>query len=149
MLKRVIDETRPLEAADADYFPSDKGMPSSHAMSLGFIGTFTSLQFAGGHPWVPPIIAVYALVSLWYRIYVKLHTWQQVVVGSVLGSSNAVAWHTFVLPSLGAWVSEHLLVDDKLPVYMLTVPVLVGAVVVGSLERRLPRWLRKSNDKEP
>eukprot|EP00957_Ditylum_brightwellii_P068003 5162984-Ditylum_brightwellii.AAC.1 len=47
VLKRVLNQDRPEElqlATEIKLKPSDKGMPSSHAMSLGFIGTVTALS---------------------------------------------------------------------------------------------------------
>ena len=49
VLKRILNQERPseLDTVDMKLKPSDKGMPSSHAMSLGFIGTFTGLIVKG------------------------------------------------------------------------------------------------------
>jgi dolichyldiphosphatase len=81
ILKRLLNQDRPTSDAPQ---PSDKGMPSSHAMSLGFIGTFTSLL-------LPPFgipIACYVLISLYYRVRIKLHTTDQVLVGLGVGGRN-------------------------------------------------------------
>eukprot|EP00978_Attheya_sp_CCMP212_P012133 scaffold30140_cov55-Attheya_sp.AAC.1 len=81
ILKRLLNQDRPTSDAPQ---PSDKGMPSSHAMSLGFIGTFTSLL-------LPPFgipIACYVLISVYYRVRMKLHTTDQVLVGLGVGGRN-------------------------------------------------------------
>eukprot|EP00429_Kryptoperidinium_foliaceum_P011195 CAMPEP_0176002642 /NCGR_PEP_ID=MMETSP0120_2-20121206/754_1 /TAXON_ID=160619 /ORGANISM="Kryptoperidinium foliaceum, Strain CCMP 1326" /LENGTH=144 /DNA_ID=CAMNT_0017335241 /DNA_START=235 /DNA_END=669 /DNA_ORIENTATION=- len=49
ILKKMLKQERPpdLDESAMEIRPSDNGMPSSHAMSLGFIGTFTAMQL----PW--------------------------------------------------------------------------------------------------
>ena len=83
VLKRIIDQSRPRELAHAniDVIPKDPGMPSSHAMSLGFIGTFTSCNL----PQLALPIMVYVVVSLFYRVKINLHSKEQVLVGLTLG----------------------------------------------------------------
>ena len=152
LLKKLINETRPaeLEESDLKLKPSDNGMPSSHAMSLGFISTFTAICLTQ-LKWP---LAVYCIVSLWYRIQVKLHTWQQVVVGCMAGSFNGYLWHRLCTgDSWGSgihvmeFVARNFLDETgKLMIPMLIVPVLVGAATVGSVERRLKVWLRRTDD---
>jgi membrane-associated phospholipid phosphatase len=172
VLKRVINQSRPheegkKEAEDKDSMssssssssarsvpilsppskPSDNGMPSSHAMSLGFIGTFTALTV----PWTLGPLFVYALISLIYRVHTKLHTWEQVVVGAVVGTLNGYAWKTLceggeqLTPwniNILTWVTNHVLNEQGiLPWYTLTIPAVVGLVVVGSFERRIESFL--------
>lgn len=87
ILKRVLDQSRPEALVDAQSIrvkPTDPGMPSSHAMSLGFIGTFTSLN-------LPPIsipMLIYIVIALYYRIKINLHSIEQVLVGIVLGCKS-------------------------------------------------------------
>jgi membrane-associated phospholipid phosphatase len=139
LLKRIINQTRPAELASRALIqrkPTDNGMPSSHAMSLGFIATFTSLCA----PWAATPLALYTLISLYYRIQVNLHTWQQVIVGLSVGSMNGYLWHRWChTTALLDWVRETCLDAHSglLPVPMLIVPIVLGAVTVGSLERRL------------
>jgi hypothetical protein len=46
------------------------------------------------------------------------------------------------------WVSMHIIPESGvMPVYYLTVPALVGAMVVGSVERRISAWLKQSKRK--
>jgi len=153
ILKRILNQDRPqeLETADMKVKPGDKGMPSSHAMSLGFIGTFVSLTL----PWTQLPIIMYTMISLVYRVNTKLHTWQQIVVGFVVGSTNGAIWrhlcdgrnpfHVNVMEI----VSTNLLdANGQLPWPMLLAPALVGAIVVGSVERRISGLLKQTSNKD-
>jgi membrane-associated phospholipid phosphatase len=128
--------------------PSDGGMPSSHAMSLGFIGTFTCLCLP---QLLWPVLA-YVAVSLVYRVHSKLHTSQQVIVGLLAGTCNGYAWwrlcHGTLIPNLNVLnlVSKQFLVNGVLPWPYLTVPATLGLAVVGSFERRISRWLEKAKE---
>ena len=88
ILKKILNHDRP-EALDlSDHIklkPSDGGMPSSHAMSLGFIGTYAALGVAETMPWLIALIVPYVALSLYYRVKSSLHTVEQVAVGLVLG----------------------------------------------------------------
>lgn len=88
ILKKILNHDRP-EALDlSDHIklkPSDGGMPSSHAMSLGFIGTYTALGVTESMPWLVALIVPYVFLSLYYRVKSSLHTVDQVAVGLVLG----------------------------------------------------------------
>jgi hypothetical protein len=149
VLKKIINESRPpeLETVEITIKPSDGGMPSSHAMSLGFIGVFTGLAL----PWTRLPLAMYVLMSLYYRVAVNLHTFEQIVVGLVLGSAHGTLWYSFCHDGLTVFgvnprdfVANHLLNDQGvLPWPALAVPVVFGAAVVGSFERRISLWLRK------
>jgi membrane-associated phospholipid phosphatase len=140
LLKKIINQTRPEELASSSQLslkPTDNGMPSSHAMSLGFIATFTALCL----PWTAAPLLLYTFISLYYRINVNLHTWQQVVVGLTLGSVNGYLWHRAChdTTALLDWVRGSFLFDaqtGRLPLPLLIVPMILGAVTVGSLERR-------------
>lgn len=143
ILKRLINQSRPpdlsSETVEMSLKPSDGGMPSSHAMSLGFIGTFTALHI----PWSPLPILAYVVVSLWYRVRVKLHTTAQILVGATVGSANALLFTNLVQDGLEEWLRQHVLdsTTGLLPVPLLVVPAVVGIVLVGSLERRIAHWL--------
>lgn len=148
VLKKIIQQTRPpeLETTDMKIKPSDGGMPSSHAMSLGFIGTFTGLNVPSTQLW----LVLYSVFSLAYRVQVKLHTWEQVVVGSIVGSLNGYFWFRLCTGdnpfgvNVMDGVAKHLLNEHGLlPVPMLVVPLLLGAVTVGSLERRISHFLNQ------
>lgn len=151
VLKKILKQERPadMDASSLDLPPSDNGMPSSHAMSLGFIGTFTALQL----PWATVPLLVYVTISLIYRVKVNLHTLEQIIVGVVLGSLNGVVWRSFCFGNnfLGInimdWVAATFLNEQGLlPWYGLAVPALVGAAVVGSVERRISRFFKNKQN---
>jgi acid phosphatase family membrane protein YuiD len=165
-IKRLLKHDRPFELRNNDRLiikPSDGGMPSSHAMSLGFIGT--SILLCGivpiGHRAVlGSIISAYTAIALRYRIREKLHTLPQVIVGLALGVSNALSWLAF---GMGAWsggggggrgpvvsyVERHWTSSESglFPYYGLVVPVIVGILVVGSFERRLSSRMMVGREK--
>lgn len=88
ILKKILNHDRPKALDLSDHIklkPSDGGMPSSHAMSLGFIGTYTALGVADSMPWLIALIVPYVFLSLSYRVKSSLHTVEQVAVGVVLG----------------------------------------------------------------
>jgi membrane-associated phospholipid phosphatase len=153
VLKKLLKQERPAElnAAELELAPSDNGMPSSHAMSLGFIGTFTALQL----PWTAPILLVYVIISLIYRVQTNLHTVEQILVGVTVGSMNGYLWRTLCLGTnpldinFVNWVSANFLNEQGLlPWYGLAIPALVGAAVVGSVERRISRFLKNRSEKD-
>jgi len=167
IFKRILNQERPTGFEDEDsvkYKPSDKGMPSSHAMSLGFIGTYCIIQswsiLGSGLISVSTILGIilYAMISLIYRVQSKLHTIDQIVVGLAFGITNGFLWHSLCLgynpflPSVNLIeiLSMNLLPENGImPITYLSIPAAVGAAVVGSFERRLSSWLKKKkNTKE-
>lgn len=91
-LKRVLCRPRP----DGSLL-GDPGMPSSHATSLCFIGTFTAMwvEEAGcitiALPWriaLYSLLVGYTLINLWWRVEVGHHTYPQVVGGLSLGEAS-------------------------------------------------------------
>lgn len=126
VLKRIINQTRPaeLQFTQRNYVPGDNGMPSSHAMSLGFISTFTAIHL----PWTRLWLVIYDVISLAYRLKVKLHTLEQILVGMIIGSVNGFAWYhlcTGINPfeiHVMQVVTRYLLDDQgRLPVAMLAI----------------------------
>lgn len=147
VLKRIINQSRPPDLATAEMTlkPSDGGMPSSHAMSLGFIGTTTALHVS----WAPVPVLLYIVVSLWYRVKVKLHTTAQIMVGAAVGTMHALVFDTCYKDSLMAWLRLHVLdTNGLLPIPLLVVPAIVGVLVVGSVERRISNWLKDKRQQE-
>jgi membrane-associated phospholipid phosphatase len=164
VLKKVVNQERPVRGGprqeegqeegqvllldEEDLSPSDNGMPSSHAMSLGFICTFTALQL----PYTTIPLLLYVFISLWYRVETKLHTLDQVLVGLVLGTLDSFLWRSLCFGTnpffnnhinVMEWVTSNLLNEQGvMPIYALTVPAIVGALVVGSVERRIQRFLQ-------
>ena len=135
-------------------------MPSSHAMSLGFIGTVIVIT-AGVIPMEYQAVAgllmsIYSILALRYRIKVNLHTLEQVIVGLVLGVGNALAWLKFAVGDVSgsakdavvgpvlSWVQSNCVSAETglFPYSALAVPVVVGILVVGSFERRIALWIK-------
>ena len=127
-------------------------------MSLGFIatvitGAITPLE----HKYLAGFaMAAYIFLALRYRIRVNLHTFEQVVVGLVLGISNALLWLKYAL-GLGdgnngtviTWVQENCVSAETglIPPAALTIPIFVGVTVVGSFERRISLWMKQNKVK--
>jgi dolichyldiphosphatase len=84
LLKRLLAHARPAGARKAD-----PGMPSSHAVSLGYLSTYAALCCAG----LAERAALQALGLLLtaLRVVLGYHTVPQVVVGYTLGASSAAA----------------------------------------------------------
>jgi membrane-associated phospholipid phosphatase len=162
ILKKVLNIDRPdghIHDSSVKIKPSDKGMPSSHAMSLGFICTYTALeafQILGiglKSGIIATVLVFYAAISLVYRVKSKLHTADQVYVGLAAGVLNSFIWRSMAfgtnrfLYSINVmeWVSKNIIPENGvMPVYYLIVPALVGAMVVGSVERRISAWLKNN-----
>lgn len=148
ILKKILNQDRPDAPAASVEKPSDKGMPSSHAMSLGFIGTFTMLTLE----WTQPIIPIYVAIALYYRVQTRLHTIEQVAVGMAFGVSNGLIWRYLVdgRNPMGInvmdFVTNRFLNDQGLlPIQLLIVPAIAGAVVVGSLERKISKFVKEKS----
>ena len=162
--KKILNHERPPELHEADskvkLKPSDGGMPSSHAMSLGFIGTVIVIT-AGVIPMeyqavAGSLMSIYSILALRYRIKVNLHTLEQVIVGLVLGVGNALAWLKFAVGDVSgsakdavvgpvlSWVQSNWVSAETglFPYSALAVPVVVGILVVGSFERRIALWIK-------
>jgi len=152
ILKKVLNQERPAKiSAVVKEKPSDKGMPSSHAMSLGFIGMFTALTL----PQTQVPVLIYVAMSLYYRVHTQLHTKEQVAVGLFVGILNGALWRSLcsgtnpLLPFVNVmeWVSSMFLNDQGLlPMPLLVVPAVGGLAVVGSFERRIKKWLKRSDN---
>jgi len=172
ILKRILNIQRPTpipngENEEEKFFfmkvpirPSDNGMPSSHAMSLGFICTFVAFLI----PKTALPLLIYAVISMIYRVRATLHSVDQIIVGAILGIFDGLIWYRlccvdgFSFGGLGLGiggeatiieiVSSSGIMNEQtglLPWYLLVVPALVGAAVVGSLERRLGEYFKKNS----
>jgi len=158
ILKKLLNHDRPAELQlneNVKLKPSDGGMPSSHAMSLGFIGTAILMGVVPGEKQliVSAIMATYSAIALRYRVRDHLHTVEQVAVGLFLGVGNAITWLKYGVGGdhsgpLITWVKDHCVSADSglLPYPALAVPVIVGVLVVGSFERRIARWLQNKRN---
>ena len=158
--KKVLNHDRPAELQDSNKIklkPSDGGMPSSHAMSLSFIGT----SIIGGivpveHRLVAAVaVLIYSTIALRYRVRDHLHTVDQVFVGVMLGTVNGLAWIKFGLgldssangPVL-SYVQHHCVSGETglFPYSALTIAIVVGILVVGSFERRIALWMKNKRE---
>ncbi|KAL7492418.1 hypothetical protein ACHAWT_002049 [Skeletonema menzelii] len=109
ILKKILNHDRPAELKLSDRVklkPSDGGMPSSHAMSLSFIGTVilfgvivptATTTINNNNNMTSSIIAgvlmlIYSAIALRYRVRDHLHTMDQIIVGYGLGLTNAIIW---------------------------------------------------------
>ena len=148
ILKRLINASRPTGAQ-----LEDPGMPSSHAQSLFFFAAFLA---SGAQIWSMPssfelspmqtvqlraaaslaIVALAAMLTL-LRVRAGLHTMAQISVGAVIGAANGASWFR-TSPALLEWVASRQL-GGNAPVALLLV---VGALVVGSVERTIARVLK-------
>eukprot|EP00980_Cylindrotheca_fusiformis_P012754 scaffold3118_cov64-Cylindrotheca_fusiformis.AAC.12 len=156
VLKKVIRQERPttltknIDDDDVQIEPSDYGMPSSHAMSMGFIGAYTALQQLPLVVATTPSILLYIAISLRYRIQTQLHSIEQIGVGLILGSLNSIIWRYLSTMYVMDYVTTHFLNEQGvLPVYALLISASIGALlVVGSVERRIKRRFFPSKKEE-
>ena len=99
LLKRLLAHARPVGARKAD-----PGMPSSHAVSLGYLSCYAALSCSGVAERLTLQTLGVLLTTL--RVVLGYHTVPQVVVGYALGSGSAAAVHTLaavlLLPALNA-----------------------------------------------
>jgi hypothetical protein len=146
MLKRVLKQKRPDGAPLAD-----PGMPSSHAMSLFFLsGYLCAVTVAWTPAWQPAQRAAamaallsFATSSAAWRVASGLHTTPQIFVGALLGGVNGVLWF-HITASHMEWLQslDHMLAADRSIPAVLCGILIAGALVVGSVERKLGVLLR-------
>lgn len=91
-IKRVVRQPRP-----AGSRRPGNGMPSSHAQTLFFLSTTLVLLAADRRTAVPPLVPIaslgYSVVAVAHRVSEQLHSVAQTVVGAVLGTLFAAAFH--------------------------------------------------------
>ena len=103
LLKRLLAHARPAGARKAD-----PGMPSSHAVSLGYLATYAAsalfARVSSRHLLWPAALQATGLALTALRVVLGYHTVPQVVVGYAFGGCSAVALHwltaAFLLPVL-------------------------------------------------
>ena len=121
-------------------------MPSSHGVSLGYLSlSFITLHPLGALPSI--LLLLYCVVGLWYRVLRGLHTYPQVIVGYLFGSSNALLfWNSPLYPILERFIRDTMgeKVDGKVAVAVLS----LGAVVVGWRELKKAKRFTKRKEKE-
>lgn len=104
-LKRVLNHARPAGARKAD-----PGMPSSHALSLGYLATYGAAALldsgSSGARLAALGLQALGLFLTALRVALGYHTMPQVIVGYGLGASNALILHSLalstVLPAMDA-----------------------------------------------
>lgn len=171
ILQKVLNHDRPAELELSDKVrlkPSDGGMPSSHAMSLSFIGTvilFGVIVPAAANNSIISIAAgalmvIYSAIALRYRVRDHLHTLDQILVGYGLGLFNAIVWLKFAVSNYNNYdntagpvltlVQKYMISSEtnQFPLVGLAIPILVGVLVVGSFERRIGVWLKERKQME-
>jgi hypothetical protein len=126
-------------------------------MSLGFIGTVITCAIIPVEQQIiaGSAMAVYSMLALRYRIRDHLHTLEQVVVGLTLGVVNALAWLYYAVGLYGGntgvilWVKQNCVSSETgvFPYAALSIPIVVGVLVVGSFERRIALWLKEKKSK--
>ncbi|CAH9132388.1 unnamed protein product [Cuscuta epithymum] len=93
ILKRILNQRRPVPTSR-----SDPGMPSSHAQSIFYIVTFTtilmiqSFGLSGLTAALGGLIFALGCYFSWLRISQKLHTTSQVFVGAMVGFGFSILW---------------------------------------------------------
>ncbi len=97
LVKKMIKEPRPIGA-----HLDDEGMPSNHAQFIFFFAMYYTLELLFRSPrrvcpyllrlFYTSVLLVLALLVSLSRVYLNYHTFEQVVVGAVLGAFNAFIW---------------------------------------------------------
>lgn len=145
-LKRVLKQKRPDGAPLAD-----PGMPSSHAMSLFFLSCYLCAVTVAWTPAWPPVQRAAAMAALLsfaassavWRVASGLHTMPQILVGALLGGANGVLWFGFTASHMDLLqgLDQVLAADRSIPAVLCGI-LIAGALVVGSVERKLGVLLR-------
>ncbi|KAJ7531911.1 hypothetical protein O6H91_14G064000 [Diphasiastrum complanatum] len=95
LLKRLINQQRPATVAEVNLEP---GMPSTHAQSLAYLGTYAAFGIFewSGVSLTSLFLAFAILLCASYmarlRVSEGLHTPAQVIVGATLGCASASIW---------------------------------------------------------
>lgn len=88
-LKKIINQDRP------DSSPlADPGMPSSHSLVTFFLATTWSILLISSN-FLAVVTWIGAATVAWLRVACGYHSWDQIVVGAVLGVGMGVVWATF------------------------------------------------------
>eukprot|EP00898_Chlorokybus_atmophyticus_P004910 jgi/Chlat1/541/Chrsp103S01121 len=106
VLKALINQSRPPNARKAD-----PGMPSSHAQSLFYFGSYISLAALSRFRTPQAVSTSVAAMAMstfmtWLRVELGYHTFDQVAAGAFFGSLAAFALyslgHSFALPAIAS-----------------------------------------------
>lgn len=97
ILKYLFNHQRPLSALS---LKADPGMPSSHAQSIGYLAMYAALTLVSWQGFSAlTVVGGFAILICgaylaWLRVSEGLHTYDQVLVGALLGSVAAVVWYS-------------------------------------------------------
>lgn len=131
ILKLWIKEPRPYERL---HVHSEFGMPSSHSQFIWFFSSYVTLfvlirlHHMNNNAPLERAVRLLVLFSSWLlaifvcisRIYLRYHTWSQVIIGSLIGIFNGTLWFCFIhiilsplFPYIVSWkISEFFLLRD-------------------------------------
>jgi membrane-associated phospholipid phosphatase len=156
--------------------PSDGGMPSSHAMSLSFIGTvlffgeilpFISRYVNTNNVFIGSVVGVttssvgtvaaagavvgvsmmlYSFIALQYRVRVKLHTVEQILVGYTLGLMNAILWLRYAVFSPSLSLSSLFSIVNKGGEFGIDGGHGMNNHLLGPVSRIVQKYLISNND---
>jgi hypothetical protein len=82
------------------------------------------------------------VLDSYWRIFSGLHTTAQVAVGATLGSLVGFLWEGACRDHIGRRVAE-MMPYPKLPVEYVLAVMVVGALTVGSVERKIAKLVKK------
>ncbi|CAN0299960.1 unnamed protein product [Ectocarpus sp. 12 AP-2014] len=160
VLKKTINQVRP-DGAQL----SDPGMPSSHAMSLFYLGTYLviGLQEHGVlllHPSLPSwplgvtqtqtLLGMYALTASLWRVKAGFHTLPQVAVGAAVGAVDAVLWyhlcHPYLLSQARLGQVDTVFGGPNIPVELAFAVCFVTFLTFGNAQRKISQVLGRRKD---
>jgi membrane-associated phospholipid phosphatase len=94
--RRPINSKNPAQFGDINNPPykGSYGMPSGHSQTTITFAVFLIMALFDYHLnlsnsmlyFITFIISIYSIMVLWSRIYLKCHTIQQVIIGSIIGA---------------------------------------------------------------
>ncbi|CAM9988236.1 unnamed protein product [Ascophyllum nodosum] len=138
----------------------DPGMPSSHAMSLFFLGTYLVIgleehgivncpvpEWPLDTPQTQVLLSLYALTASLWRVKAGLHTLSQVSVGAIVGASDAVLWYWFCKVYFTPEV-EAFFGGPDVPVEVAVGVCLMTFLTFGNVRRRISKLSRRGGDEE-
>ncbi|KAI9472729.1 dolichyldiphosphatase 1 [Coemansia mojavensis] len=110
-LKHIICQDRPHKHLGDGY-----GMPSSHSQFMGFFAFYVCVYFETqvkvhvAHKRAIQLGAiVLAVLVLLSRVYLRYHTWRQVLVGAIVGIVSGAVWYWIVECIRSTNVFKHVL----------------------------------------
>ncbi|CAM9407520.1 unnamed protein product [Hapterophycus canaliculatus] len=156
VLKKTINQVRPDGAR-----LSDPGMPSSHAMSLFYLGTYLVIGLQNHGVWTldsslpqwplgvtetQSLLGVYAVTASLWRVKAGFHTLSQVFVGAAVGTVDAVLWYRFCQAHFLSQV-EAFFWGPHIPVELAVGVCVVTFFTFGNAQRKMSKiFARKKND---